>query len=108
MAAPTAAFGVVADGTVPAAATPVPRYSIETVSSALGTAQNDGVDPGSSPAFVQAVNLSPAQPAVRAKTRPGQISRDRKVPLITSVSAHPSPSPVRWAKEFRPTHRFED
>jgi len=108
MAAPTAALGVVANGTVRAAATPALTYSLQTVSAAPVTVENDGVDPGSSPAFVQAVDLSPAHPPVRAKTRPGQINRRRKTSLITSVSAHPSPSRVRWAKEFRPTHRFED
>ncbi|MFI5459059.1 MAG: NosD domain-containing protein, partial [Isosphaerales bacterium] len=106
MAAPTAALGVVANGTVSAAATPALTYSLQTVSASPVAAQNDGVDPGSSPAFVQNVNLSPAQPAERAKTRPGQISRHRKVPVIASVSAHhPRPSRVRWAKEFRPTHQ---
>ena len=108
MAAPTAASGVVANGTAPEAATPVPTYSLQTVPVSPVAAQTDGLDPGSSPALVQAVNLSPAQPPVRAKTRPSQISRHWKVPLITSVSAHPSPSRVRWAEEFRPTHRFED
>jgi len=108
MATPTVTLGVVANGTAPASATPALTYSVQTISASLVAVPTDGVDPGSSPALVQALNLGPVQSPVRAKTRPGEISRQRVVPLITSVSAHPSPSRVRWAKEFRSTHGFED
>jgi Bacterial Ig-like domain len=107
MAAPTVALGVVANGSVSAAATPALTYSIQTVLASPVAAQTDAVDPSSSPAFVQPVDPRPAHPPVRAKTRPGQISRHRVVPLIKAESAHPSPSRVRWAKELRSTHRFE-
>ena len=77
MATPTAAVGVVANGTVPTAATLTLTYSVQTVSASLVAAPTDGVDLGSSPALVQALNLSPVQSPMQAKTRPGEISRHR-------------------------------
>jgi PKD repeat protein len=89
-----AAFTGVTSGTAPAAVTPVPTSTVQTVSALMAGVQNGGADPGSSPAFEPSVNSRHAHHAFRAKT----------APPITRVSAYPRRTPVQWSKGWRPTH----
>jgi hypothetical protein len=102
-AGPTPTFTGVTAGTAPTVATPAPISTVQPVSAPMVGVPKVGADPGSSPALGLSVNFSQAQQADRAKTRPRH-SRHHAAPPITTVSAHPKRSPVRWSKDWRPTH----